>query len=281
MKTFYRKPPTSSLPDRAEVESPQAQSRLDTVWSRFGKRKSNTFLSGRFLAAHKARCPRNTSRSRLPRIAPTKHRVRNHRRKDAGRSPAALLQLGARPCRDSRAMRPIPSQSQPPVTFFINASQQPGFPDPPGGLPGARRSGRAGQPRDPSSGCSEAATPMWYSRLGYSRRATVVAPARSLRGRGATDWAAGAAAAAAQPPADPARRAQQQFRLRRPAETAEVVRGAGPGRRTGEGRQARGRARSKFSAGAPSRGAPIGQQRASALARTDVGRGREEGLRRG
>lgn len=50
--------------------------------------------------------------------------------------------------------------------------------------------------------------------------------------------------------------------------------GAGAaGARAGAGRRARGRARRCFHRARPPRGAPIGQQRARALARTDAGRG--------
>lgn len=105
----------------------------------------------------------------------------------------------------------------------------------PGGLPGDLRSGRAGQPRARSAGCTESATLVWCSHFGNSHWVTLV-PARPLHSRGTADWAAGARAAAPQPPGDPASRAQQ-FRLRRPAETAGAERGAGQGRRArGAGR---------------------------------------------
>lgn len=102
------------------------------------------------------------------------------------------------------------------------------LPGPPGGLPGAHGSGRAGQPRALSAGYSEAATPVWCSCLGYSHRAKL-APALFLSGRGEASWLQAPVVPQLSLLGDPARRAQQQFRLRRPAETAGAVRGAGPG----------------------------------------------------
>lgn len=140
------------------------------------------------------------------------------------------------------------------------------------------RPGRAA----PGPDCSKTATPVLCSRFGNSRQATPTpappAPARPLRGRGAADWAAGADAAAAQPPVDPASRAQQQFRLRRPKETARAERGAGQRRRAlGEGRgEARGDEHVRsFQRARPAKGALIGHLWARLLARTDAGRGRE------
>lgn len=103
-------------------------------------------------------------------------------------------------------------------------------------------------------------------------------PARLRRGRGAVDGAAGADAAAAQPPVDPASLAQQQFRLRRPKETARAERGAGQKRRAL--REGRGEARGdehvrSFPRARPAKDAPIGHLWARLLARTEAGRGRE------
>lgn len=102
------------------------------------------------------------------------------------------------------------------------------LPGPPGGLPGAHRSGPAGQPRALSAGYSEAATPVWCSRLGYGHRAKL-APARFLSGWGAASWLQAPVVPQLSLLGDPARRAQQQFRLRRPTETAGPLRGAEPG----------------------------------------------------
>lgn len=133
------------------------------------------------------------------------------------------------------------------------------------------RPGRAA----PGPDCSKTATPGWCSRFGNSRPATP-APARPLRGRGAADWAAGAKATAAQPPVDPASRAQQQFRLRRPKETARAERGAGQRRRAlGERRgEARGDEHVRsFQRARPPKGAAIGHLWAPLLARTTLGGG--------
>lgn len=51
----------------------------------------------------------------------------------------------------------------------------------PGASPGARRTSRAGQPRPPSAGCREAATPGWSSASEATGR-SALAPVRPLRG---------------------------------------------------------------------------------------------------
>lgn len=249
--------------------------------SRFGKRKAKPSLSDRFLVAHKARCQRNASRSRLPRAAPTKHRVRNHRGKDAGRSPAATLQLGARPCPDSRSRWPTPSQPQTPVTFFINASQQPGFPDP---------SGASRAPADPaglgSPGPRALAAARPRRRYGAPASDTV-AKQRSSPGHVPSVAGVrliGLPLPVPQPlslpqtrPAALSRNSGYGGRWRPQRRCAGRGPGDGPGRGNTHGNEHA----ESFQRAHPSRGSPIGQKRARLLARTDSGRGREEGLRRG
>lgn len=124
---------------------------------------------------------------------------------------------------------------------------------------------------------------MWSCRLGSSRR-VARDPARPLHGQCAADGAAGAGVATAQPPRGPAPGAQEQFRLRRPAESSEATRGAGPGRRArGPGR---GDAREAehvdvFIGRAPPGALPlVSSGRARSHART-LGGGGGAGLRRG
>lgn len=147
MESLCRKPPTL-LPDRAQRWNQLQQNPRPTPFVRFREGKNKTLrVSGRLLAAHTERCPRDAARSGLLRATPTKHGVRNHRRQGAGRfpSPAAPLRLGAGPRHDSRSGRPTPPEPQPPVTFFINASQRPGF----AGSPGASRA--PAEPAGPGS----------------------------------------------------------------------------------------------------------------------------------
>lgn len=197
-----------------------------TTFVTFREGKTKPSLSGRFLDAHKAYCQCNTSRSGLPGDAPTKYSVRNHRGNNAGLSPAAPLQLGA-----GLAVIAVevahPYRAPTSGHLFHQCPAAAWLPGPPGGLPGAHRSGRAGQPRALSAGYSEAATPVWCSRLGYSYRAKL-APEPFLGSWGAASWLQTPVVPQLSLLGDPTRRAQQQFRLRRPAETAGAVHRAGP-----------------------------------------------------
>lgn len=285
METFYRKPPIA-LPDRAEVESPQAQSRLDNICHVSGRRKKKQNPPSRVdFWLHTRRADNATrlgpgSPEALPQS--TRHVSTAATAQASPPPPAAPLQLGAGlAVLARRGGPPLPSPSLwSPFSSMPRSSLASRAPRGPPGRPRMRPGWAAPGPE---------------RRLQRGRGAGVVLPpgirSPSTARPGASPprqgcgWsAAGAGAAPAQPPRDPARRRSAAV----PATAAGRDRGGGA--RGGAWRRGRGPRRGdahgdeharSFRRASPSRGTAIGQQRARAPARAGAGRRREGAPRRG
>lgn len=132
MKTFKGKPPTL-LPERAQ--------RWNRLKPNLGSTPFVTFLEGKSkalpsLADFWLPTKRTVKATLLGPDSPESLRQSTACVTTVAREQAAPPQpppkQGAWYRHDSRSRRPTPFKPQPPVTFFINAPQQPGFPGPPG-----------------------------------------------------------------------------------------------------------------------------------------------------